>query len=109
MKRAALIMAITGFVVIGGLAIPHSVYADCKSAAMNCCLYAGHEVIAARTTFTMCWSWKYLECRPCHGGAKWSYFAQWCNSNYNVCQDNCWACYEDTNMCFDKDGVAYTY
>ncbi|MDD5007104.1 MAG: hypothetical protein PHU49_04210 [Syntrophorhabdaceae bacterium] len=111
MKRVSLILALIGFVVTGSLAIPHSVYADCKSAHIRCSIDGNQApaTIVATTTFTMCWSWKHLECRPCHGGAKWSYFAQWCNSNYQGCQNSCWGCYEDQNLCFDKQGNAYMY
>ena len=109
MKRMSLFLAIIGFVVIGSLALPQIACADCGSAHIRCCIDGNQApaTIVATTTFSMCWSWKYFECRPCHGGAKWSYFAEWCNSNYNDCQNNCFGCYTDQNLCYDKHGQAY--
>ena len=109
MKRVSLFWAIIGFLVIGSLALPHIASADCGSAKINCSIRGDQAPasIVATTTFGMCWSWKYFECRPCHGGAQWGYFAQWCNSNYKGCMNECYGCYVNQNLCYDKQGNAY--
>ena len=106
MKRVSLFWAIIGFLVIGSLALPHIACADCSNANIHC-NYRGGGMTVATTTFSMCWSWKYFECRPCHGGAQWGYFAQWCNSNYKGCMNECYGCYVNQNLCYDKQGNAY--
>jgi len=109
MKRVSLFLAVIGFMVIGSLTLPQIACASCGSAHIRCCIGGDQSPasIVTTTTFSMCWSWKHLECRPCHGGAKWSYFAEWCNSNYPGCQNNCFGCYTDQNLCYDKHGQAY--
>ena len=111
MKKVSLVLTIVGLVVMGRLAIPHAVYADCKSVEIDCAFVdsGGEEKLFGRTTFSMCWSWSHAECRPCDGGAEWSYFAGWCNSTYQGCNNQCWGCYTDTNECFDQKGKKHYY
>ncbi|MCX5817032.1 MAG: hypothetical protein NTX75_12470 [Proteobacteria bacterium] len=56
------------------------------------------------TTFSMCWSWKRFQCKPCSGEGKWSYLAGWCNGNYEGRKDNCCACWSNENCGFNKQG-----
>ena len=107
MKRVVLILVIAGFVVMGSLGFSHTLYADCGSAKTHCCIDGDRSKTVAITTFSLCWSWKHLQCRPCHGGAEWSYLAKWCNDNYEKCRNKCWACFDANDCCFDKQGKAY--
>ncbi len=103
MKRVSLIMAIVGLLATGSMAIPHSVHAcgeDPVTCELNPAAWSGGVI--ATTTFRMCFSWKYLQCRPCYGGGQWSYFATWCNGAYAACNDQCWGCIG--YFCYDKNG-----
>ena len=82
MKRVSIILAIVGFVVMGSLSLPYIVYADCPSAITDCCIGGDMSKTIAITTFSMCYSWKHFQCRPCHGGTEWSCLAEWYNSDY---------------------------
>jgi hypothetical protein len=103
-KKVVLIIAIAGFVAAGSMAIPHKVHADCANLLINCTIFGDPGKTVASTSFSLCFSWKHFECIPCHGGGQWSYLAAWCNSTYEKCGNNCWACEVDRSCCYDPQG-----
>jgi len=115
MKRTIVVVLVALFMAVGSLVIPHNAYAVgfCGGEwEIYCRIKGDRSKTIATTNFTMCWSWKHLECRPCRGGGEWSHFAKWCNENYAGCKNKCWGCSESFGawsgvlrcVCYDKNG-----
>ena len=104
MKKVSLLLVMVGLVILSNLIFPYIVSSDCGSWRVRCCIKGDITKTVGITEFSMCYDWKSIECKPCHGGGKWSYLSQWCNNNYKECDNNCWACVDKSSCCFDKNG-----
>ena len=96
MKRTTLVVALAVMLLLSaGVSVNSACAFGCPDWEVSCCIDGDKSQTLAKTSFTMCWSLKRVGCVPCHGGGKWSWFADWCNNNYNECQARCQGCIED--------------
>jgi hypothetical protein len=112
MKKTGCMVSMVVLLFLSVFMLNDSVYAvGCNDLNVSCCIDGNDSQTVAKTSFSMCWSWKDFVCMPCHGGHKLAYLAKWCNENHGQCEGKCKACYGSRStfcatqrFCVDREG-----